>query len=499
MKFYHSIRWRLQLWHGLLLMLVLVGFGYTAWQLERATQLQRVDQDLERRVAVIAGAMRRGKSPQDRPPQDRPPQDRPPQGRPPPGPPREDRSSNIAAPPPTEVRLSARDESLFEGDTGNGFYYVAWLEDGRQISRSESAPTQISLPERGQEPAEARSRGNLREYARFMDTGECIIVGRDISDEVAVIHRFSWMLGTAGSMVFLLALGGGWLISTRTLRPLAEIGDAATKIASGDLSQRIATDDTCSELGVLIRVLNDTFDRLQASFARQAQFTADASHELRTPISVVITQTQAALARERPASEYRDSLAACQRAAQRMRRLTESLLVLARLDSGEASAIHASCDLSVIASDVIDLLRTLAAQQNVSLHAELTPTHCIGNGEQLGQVVTNLVSNAITYNQPGGSVRVSVSTESNVVVLTVTDTGQGIAPEDMPHIFERFYRADPARTSVTGRSGLGLAITRAIVAAHGGSLEVTSEQSMGSTFTVRVPQASADQDGPVES
>jgi len=332
-----------------------------------------------------------------------------------------------------------------------------------------------------------------------MDAGECIIVGRDIRDEVAAIHRFGWTLGTAGGLVFLLALGGGWVVSTRALRPLAEIGAAATKIAGGDLGQRIATDDTRSELGVLIRVLNDTFARLEASFARQVQFTADASHELRTPISVVLTHTQSALARERPADEYRDSLAACQRAAQRMRRLTESLLVLARLDSGEATAKFASCDLERIASDAIDLMRPLAAQQNVSLDAELTPTPCTGNGEQLGQVVTNLVSNAISYNRPGGSVRVRVSTESKVAVLSVTDSGQGIAPEDLPHIFERFYRADRARVSMAGCSGLGLAITRAIVAAHGGTIEVASEPGQGSTFTVRLPLVTADQAGPMAS
>ncbi len=336
----------------------------------------------------------------------------------------------------------------------------------------------------------SRSRGSLREYARFMDTGECIIVGRDIHDEVAAIRRFGWILGAAGGMVFLLASGGGWVVSTRALRPLAEIGNAATKIAGGDLSQRIATDDTRSELGVLIRVLNDTFARLQASFARQAQFTADASHELRTPISVVLTQTQSALARERTAAEYREGLAACQRAAQRMRRLTESLLVLARLDSGEAASNHESCDLSIIASDAIELLRPLAGQRNLSLDAELTPTPCQGNGEQLGQVVTNLVSNAISYNRPGGSVRVMVGAESNVACLTVTDTGQGIAPEDLPHIFERFYRADPARVSVAGCSGLGLAITRAIVDAHDGTIEVASEPGQGSTFTVRLAQSS---------
>jgi heavy metal sensor kinase len=329
-------------------------------------------------------------------------------------------------------------------------------------------------------------RGSLREYVRFMAPGESILVGRDIRDEMAAIRRFVWMLGAAGGAVLLFGWSGGWCVSGRALRPLAEISATAAKIATGDLTQRIQTADTSSELGAPARVLNDTFARLQASFSRQAQFTADASHELCTPVAVVLTQTQTALARERPAAENRDSLAACQRAAQRMRRLTESLLVLARLDSGEAAATRAPCDLSHIANDAIELLRSLAAAQQVSLDAELTPTGCSGNAEQLAQIVTNLVSNAIFYNRPGGNVRVAVTADSSSAVLTVCDTGQGIAPEDLPHIFERFYRADPARSGVAGRSGLGLAITQAIVEAHGGTLNVASELGKGSTFTVRL-------------
>jgi heavy metal sensor kinase len=288
-------------------------------------------------------------------------------------------------------------------------------------------------------------------------------------------------------VVLALGLTGGWWISTRALRPIREISATAARISAGDLTQRIQTSDSSSELGDLAGVLNDTFARLQASFARQAQFTADASHELRTPVSVVLTQTQAALARERPAAEYRESLAACQRAAQRMRRLTESLLTLARLDSGEAAATREPCDLDRVTRDVTDFLRSLAQEQSVALEVESTPTRCEGNAEALGQVVTNLVSNAIYYNRPGGGLQVKVRSEAGAAILVVTDTGQGIAPEDLPHIFERFYRADKARSSTTGRTGLGLAITKAIVEAHGGTIEAATELGKGSTFTVRLP------------
>ncbi|MEI6606521.1 MAG: ATP-binding protein [Verrucomicrobiota bacterium] len=503
MKFFHSIRWHLQLWHGVLLVWVLAGFGFTAWQLQRSSQLQRVDQDLERRVAVVAGAIHGSTTPPPRPPQN-PPQDRPqdpPKDRPqdPPKDRPQDRPQDRerprerpqeARPPPvagSELRLAVHDENLFEEAAGGGFYYAAWLPDGREISRSATAPAEVPYPPLGDEPSTARLRGNLREYVRFMATGECILVGRDIRDEVAASRRFAWILGAAGGGVLLLGLAGGGWVSSRALRPLADISTAAAKIAAGDLSQRIDTPDRRSELGTLAQVLNDTFTRLQASFIRQAQFTADASHELRTPIAVVLTQTQSALSRERSAEEYRDSLAACQRAAQRMRRLVDSLLTLARCDSGEAATDHQPCELDRIVREAIELLRPLAEQQQVRIEADLKTTRCIGHPEQLGQVVTNLVSNAISHNRPGGSVQVAVGAAADAIHLCVSDDGEGIAEQDIPHIFERFYRADQARSGNHGHSGLGLAITQAIIAAHCGTIAVDSVPGSGSSFTVHLP------------
>ena len=315
-------------------------------------------------------------------------------------------------------------------------------------------------------------------------------MGRDIRGELADIRRFAWLLGGAGSAVLLLGLAGGWWVSTRALHPIADISATAAKIATGDLAQRIRTTDTDSELGQLALDLNNTFARLQASFARQAQFTADASHELRTPVAVVITQTQTALARERPAAEYRESLAACQRAAQRMRSLIECLLTLARLDSAETPATLESCDLGGIVGEAVELMRPLANEQNIHLELELSQAHCRGNPGQLAQVASNLLTNAIHYNLPGGSVRVSVRCDPDAALLCVSDTGMGIPPADLPHIFERFYRVDKARSGAQGHSGLGLAITQAIVQAHGGSIEVVSEPGQGSKFEVRLPTGS---------
>ena len=486
MNFFHSIRWRQQLWYGLLLALVLAGFGFAAWRLRQRDEMRRIDQELDERVSWVVRAGAALRPLQDRPPPVHPwpPQDGLPPDRPWPG-------DHPAAgnPPPDmqQLRLPEHEANLFDGGPGGAFYYIAWHPDGREISRSLSAPAGVPHPAWADSPRGSRLRGTHRERFHFPPTGDCILVGRDISHDLADLRRFAWLLGGAGGMVLLLGLAGGWWISTRALRPIGDISAAAARISTGDLTERIRTRDTDSELGQLASVLNATFARLDEAFTRQARFTADAAHELRTPVTVMLTHTQNGLDSPCDNEEHREAFEASQRAGQRMRHLIQSLLALARLDSGEAAALRAPCDLDRLARDTTELLRPLAEEQGVTLEVELMPTRCEGNEEQLGQVVTNLVSNAIFYNRPGGSVRVKVSTEADTAVLSVCDTGQGVSREDLPHIFERFYRADKARASVAGRTGLGLAITKAIVEAHGGSIEVATELGQGSSFTVKLP------------
>jgi len=461
MKFFRSIRWRLQLWHGLLLAVVLACFGFTAWRLQLGNQMRRADEALQQRVSILT-AIRRASSPAREGPPDR------------------------SGPPPFP-KLSANDASLFEEREGKFYYYKVWSPEGSEVGRSSSAPANVPKPERETGPIAPRLRGTLREFYSFTPRGECFLVGVDIRDELGELRRFAWLLAGVGGLVMLFAWAGGWWITTRAIRPITDISNAAEKISTGDLTQRIQTADASSELGQLANVLNSTFARLEAAFNQQARFTADAAHELRTPVTVMLTHAQNGLASECECEEHREAFEASQRAAQRMRRLTESLLTLARLDSGGAAALHSLCDLDCITQDAVDLLRPLAKQKGISLTTELAPAECFGIAEQLGQAVSNLVGNAISYNQSGGSVRVKLATEAHAAVLSVIDTGQGISAEDLPHVFERFYRADRARSNQTTHSGLGLAIVKSIVEAHRGTIEVASGLGKGSTFTIRIP------------
>jgi signal transduction histidine kinase len=249
--------------------------------------------------------------------------------------------------------------------------------------------------------------------------------------------------------------------------------------------------DTDSELGQLASVLNSTFARLEAAFAQQKQFTADASHELRTPLAVIIAEAQTTLARERSAAKYRETVTACLDAAQQMRRLTESLLQLARFDAGQEHIQRSAIDLAEITRACSERISSLAKKGGNEIHLDLAPVKVFGSADLLGQLVTNLLTNAIHYNKPNGEIRVRIQSAKGDAVLTVADTGPGIAAEDLPHIFERFYRADKARSRADGRSGLGLAICKAIVEIHGGSIDVSSQLGSGTTFTVRLQALAA--------
>lgn len=305
--------------------------------------------------------------------------------------------------------------------------------------------------------------------------------------DLQAAHQFAWWLVAAGGAILLLGLGGGWWLATGALRPIEHMAATAGRIADGNLAERINVTETENELGRLATVLNTTFAKLDAAFAQQKQFTADASHELRTPLAVLISEAQTTLARDRSTTEYRETIEACLAAAQQMRRLTDRLLQLARLDAGEGKPERGTIDLAECAAGCVELVQPLATQRGMRLETDLKPARSTGDSELLGQVITNLLTNAIHYNRERGEIRIATGMENGEAVVRVSDTGQGIGEADLPHIFKRFFRADKSRARANGRNGLGLAICKAIVDAHGGRIDVESGVGKGATFTVRLP------------
>jgi heavy metal sensor kinase len=489
---FRSIRWTLLLWHAAILMLALIGFGTATYYGISRARYTEVDAELAGELQAIAAKLHTPRPPP--PPRRRGPEDGPRDGQPRDDRPPEDRPPDDGPPDQRQNRENDLPPSFLErfGDGGNDLPYFVLFRSNGEISKSSSP--RFAVPDPGQRtmpigtgPPMYRRRGDLREAGVMLSQGERILVGRSTRREQGELRRLAWMLAGVGGGMLAIGLAGGWMLSRRIIRPIRAIGTTAEAISASNLSGRIDTADTASELVTLADVLNAMFERLESSFQQQARFTADASHELRTPVAVIHSHAELALSRERSAEEYRNTIRTCLRASGRMKGLIESLLLLARADGGKLELDSLPIDLGQIAEESIALVGPLAEEKTVTLESNVPPTEITGDPVRLAQVVTNLLTNAIRYNREGGQVRVSVSTEDHHATLTVADTGVGIPEADRAHVFDRFYRVDKHRSREAGGSGLGLAICKTIVEAHGGTITLTGDGTNGTNFTVRLP------------
>ncbi|MFT4175813.1 MAG: ATP-binding protein [Luteolibacter sp.] len=469
----HSVRWRLQIWHALILMVVIALLCILAHRLITYDKKERIDQELAtyergfvRHVWELAN---RNKGERRPPSPDR----------------LRDTLQNLEDIPdlPLEMR------NLFDPSATGSIYLAIWDGSGKVIFVSENAPRDLSLP--GRPPSDQdhylRMRQNYREQIHNGPRGMLSVTGRDISSDRTALRNLAWQISLSGTALWLLGLVGGWWLAGRVIQPIDAISQTATRIAEGAVSERIDVAKTDDELSRLSRILNDTFDRLEGAIKRQQQFTADASHELRTPITVILSETSRGLKRERPADEYREILTTCAHAATRMRTLVESLLVLANQDRDTSAHPLSSCDLKTLTLDAISLLQPLANERNTTISHKLSEVTCQGNSRELSMVILNLLSNAIDHQPAGGSVYLTLRSENHQALLEVRDRGPGIPEEHQPHVFDRFYRVDPSRHSHGDHSGLGLAIVKAIVTHHGGTITLESTPQTGTCFRVALP------------
>jgi heavy metal sensor kinase len=281
---------------------------------------------------------------------------------------------------------------------------------------------------------------------------------------------------------------GGILLARRALGPLSRMAAHASRITADRLDERLPPGDSGRELNQLRDAFNETLGRLQTSFERLRRFTADASHELRTPLTALRTVGEVALRGQRSGEEYREVIGAMLEESDRLSGLVDDLLVMARADS---SRIHPErVDLAALGREVVDGLSVLAEErrQTLEIHAE-GPVPVTVEEVMVRQAITNLVDNAIKYSPEGSRIRFSVGTRTGAAVVEVRDEGPGIPSELRERIFDRFYRLDASRSRGMGGSGLGLAIARAGVEAHGGRIEVESEDGAGSLFRIVLPAA----------
>ena len=296
------------------------------------------------------------------------------------------------------------------------------------------------------------------------------------------------LLVLAPLILILGALGSYWL-AARAFVPIDSLTRTACSIEAGDLHQRVAIPRAQDEVQRLALTLNEMIARLESAFARQRRFVADASHELRTPVAVICNMAEMALLNLSTTEEYISALSAISTEAERLGYLISDLLALARIDEGQTRLEREPVRLDRLVNAVVAQAKSMADERTIMLDVQAPePIVIFGDETRLIQMVMNLLDNALLYTNLGGEVTLTTTVKQRQAILSIRDTGIGIAPEHLPHIFERFYRADPARVRTEGNnSGLGLAIVDWVVRAHGGVITVKSQVGQGSTFVIILP------------
>lgn len=372
------------------------------------------------------------------------------------------------------VRIISRDGQVLDG-FGNFRSLPPWTGDVVTYATLESNDILWRLHTRPIVTAEGDSLG-------WIQAGQSITVAEVAADSL----RAQIFIGMP--LVLILAGGVGFFLADRALRPIDRITRTAQSISASGLNRRIDYHGPDDEVGRLASTFDSMLDRLQAAFERERRFTADTSHELRTPLTAIKGRLNVTLERSRSEQEYESTLRDLDREVDRLIRLTTDLLFLSHLDRDRLNWEPHPLDFSEWLRAIMDQMRPLFLEHNLELIEEIPSNLTVyGDPDHLIRLFLNLLDNAVKYTPPGGRVIVRVLQQGTQVSVTVSDTGPGIAPEHLPHLFERFYRVDASRTRDTGGAGLGLAIASEIAHWHGGILEVQSKVGAGTVFTVCLP------------
>ncbi len=315
-------------------------------------------------------------------------------------------------------------------------------------------------------------------------------VGVSLQDVEGTLRTLLIVLLVMIPATVMLASGGGLFLANRALAPIDAITRTAQRISAENLSGRIGLLGPDDEVGRLARTFDTMLARLEEAFHRQRQFAADASHELRTPLTAIIGQIDVALSWPESAESLHATLESVREQAQRLARLANNLLFLARADAPAVVRAVEPVDLSALLPAIVTQVQPLAAQRQQTIVLPALPPRVVhGNEDQLIRLLLNLLDNAIRYTPPGGRIGLDCTDEHGNIRISVRDSGPGIAPEHLPRVFDRFYRVDRGRSRAQGGSGLGLAIAQSIAQLHGGQIVVESAVGRGSTFTVILPVA----------
>lgn len=317
----------------------------------------------------------------------------------------------------------------------------------------------------------------------FVETGSLLEPIRHVLNNLLLI------LSLTMPVILIVSAIGGFLLMARPLRPVVALTEQAERVGQKELGERLPVIPTGDELERLSLALNRMIERLEAAVAHNHRFSADASHELRTPLTIIRGELESVIQMPSLPAIVIESAGSALEECVRMSKIVNSLMAISRLDSGGEQIEFTPVNLVDLVRLTLDHMNLLAEEKNISLRF-LTPTPPIyvsGDPMRLKQIVVNLVDNAINYTPDGGKVTISVTAEGQLAILKVTDTGIGIPAASLPLVFDRFYRADQARSRVSGGTGLGLSIVKAICTIHGGAALIESVEGKGTTVRVELP------------
>ena len=447
MRFFKSIRTRLTIWYLMVIVILLLVFSGVAYFMLDHNLYQNLDNSLQTRSTELILS-----------------------------------TSSIIAPQANELILS------FDSK-GNLMREYGPLIDPTSIK---GLVQQALLGQKTYMTAMTTDKQNVRLYATtfrvpFSNQLLVLVVGQLTTGVTGVLDTFRYVLVITAVGVIVLAGIGGLFLASRVLKPVEQITRTAQKIEESDLSQRIAVKND-DELGRLASTLNDMIARLEEAFNRQRQFTADASHELRTPLAIMQAEATLALSKERTEDEYKKSLETISQESTYMSSVIGKLLFLARSDAGKEQFNFEDVDLKDLITGLSTNVEALASDKGIKFTVDAQENLVVsGDKVKLRQLFINILENAVRYTPADGNISVSLVRKDGGALAIISDTGIGIPPENLPHIFERFYRVDKARSRVDGGVGLGMAIAKYIADSHKGKITVESEVGKGTIFTVTIP------------
>lgn len=469
---FDSVRLRLTLWYVGVLSVILIAFSVAIYIFVERSLYERLDASLYSTLETVSVALKhQGENGEIRSETTA-------------------RSLQELHVPQQAIAIVDATGKLFAEKTAEGPVHVRQPPLGLASVNSISF---YSLPERNSESDDSCRGvvGHIR--LRPRDASFTIMVNQSLEPTSEHLDLLQNVLYVAVPLALTLAGMGGWFLARRSLQPVVAMSARAQRISAENLDQRLPVANPRDELGHLAATFNQLLSRLGNSFSQQRQFMADASHELRTPLSVIRTTSAVTLQREdREKSEYREALTIVEQQARRLSRIVEDMFLLARADAGHPTLQITDFYLDELLAETTQAAAVLASQKDLQLEVPLFPEAPFrGDEGLLRQMLSNLLDNAIKYTPKGGAVRIALVTLDAEYVVTVTDTGCGIAPAMQPHIFERFYRADKSRSHVEtdeGGAGLGLPIARWIAEAHHGRVDLQRSDHTGSTFVIFLPR-----------